>query len=62
MTNLDTISIDYIKYANNTNVLYDDAFSYEKLYDGAAYIYVHVPDVDFYVKKDSETDKFSSFL
>ena len=58
LTNLDTISIDYIKYANNTNVLYDDAFSYEKLYDGAAYIYVHVPDVDLTINVGSDLDKY----
>ena len=55
---LNTITIDYIKYANNTNMLYDDAFSYEELKDGTSYLYLHVPDVDQFIPRDSKLDEY----
>ena len=58
-----TLSVD--RSSSNkigNNMLFDDAFSFTKLPNGDALLYVHVPDVDFYVKKDSETDKFMRSL
>ena len=57
-----TISIDRSSSNKIGNMLFDDAISFKLLGNGEAILYVHVPDVDFYVKKDSETDMFMRSL
>jgi len=58
-----TLSID--RSGSNkigNGMLFDDTFSYIPTNDGGAILYVHVPDVDYYVKKNSETDMFMRSL
>lgn len=56
LTNLFTFSIDSMKDNNPNNILIDDAISVVEKVNGGFDIYVHIPDVDYFVKKDSETD------
>lgn len=56
LTNLFTFSIDTMKDNNPNNILIDDAISIVEKPNGEYDLYVHIPDVDYFVKKDSETD------
>ena len=58
LTDQFVISIDRVNKEKMTNTLIDDAYALEMQDDGSAILYVHVPDVDYYVKKDSSTDKY----
>ncbi len=58
LTNIFTFSIDSIKDNNPENILIDDAISIVEKKNGELDVYVHIPDVDFFVKKDSETDNY----
>lgn len=55
LTNLFTFSIDSI---NPNHILIDDAMSVIEKENGEFELYVHIPDVDYFVKKDSETDLY----
>ena len=55
---LPTVTIDMVKYANNINMLYDDAFSISIGEDGSYYLYIHIPDVDEYIPRDQELNKY----
>ena len=55
---LQTFTIDFVKYANNFNMLFDDAFSMQQNLDGTYYIYIHIPDVDEYIPRDQELNKY----
>lgn len=56
LTDLFTFSIDSMKDNNPSNILIDDAISIVEKKNGGYDLYVHIPDVDYFVKKDSETD------
>ena len=56
LRDLPTLTIDYVKYTDNIHMLFDDAFSIEELPDGTMYLYMHIPDVDEYVQRDSDLD------
>ena len=59
LTNLFTVSIDKVNKDEVGNILIDDAISLVEHNTGMAYdLYLHFPDVDYFVKKDSETDQF----
>jgi exoribonuclease R len=58
LRSLPTISIDYVKYANNVNMLFDDAFSFEEKEDGTYYLWMHIPDVDEVIPRDGELDRY----
>lgn len=59
LTHLFTVSIDKVAKDEVGNMLIDDALSLVEHNTGMAYdLYIHFPDVDHYVKKDSETDLF----
>lgn len=58
LTDLFTFSIDSMKDNNPNNILIDDAISVLEKAGGGFDIYVHIPDVDYFVKKDSETDLY----
>lgn len=53
-----TFSIDSIRGKNFESRLFDDAFSYRDNGDGSYTLFMHIPDVDFFIKKDSETDLY----
>lgn len=57
LTNLFAFSIDSVRKNDFSNVLIDDAISIEKISDGVN-IYIHIPDVDYFINKDSITDKY----
>lgn len=57
LTDLFTVSIDSVANIHKNKILIDDAYSYEYLGNGVTRIYVHVPDVDEFIPKDSEADK-----
>lgn len=58
LRNLQTFTIDFVKYATNFNMLFDDAFSMQQNLDGTYYIYMHIPDVDEYIPRDKELNKY----
>lgn len=51
-------TIDAVRNENLTHRLLDDAYSYQDNHDGTYTLTMYVPDVDFYVKKDSDTDEY----
>lgn len=51
-------SIDSIRGKNFQNRLFDDAFSYRDNGNGTYTLFMHIPDVDFFIKKDSATDLY----
>lgn len=57
LTNLFTFSIDSLRGSDLSKILIDDAISIENTLDGIK-LYVHVPDVDYLVNKDSRTDLY----
>lgn len=57
LTHLFTFSIDSVRGKDTSRILIDDSISIENTLDGIN-LYVHVPDVDYFVPKDSETDKY----
>ena len=58
LRSLPTITIDYVKYANNVNMLFDDAFSLQEKEDGTYYLWMHIPDVDECIPRNSELDRY----
>ena len=57
LTNLFTVSIDGNRNSRLTNVLFDDAFSIYR--EGQNnHLLIHIPDVDKFIKRDTELDKF----
>ena len=58
LRDLDTITLDYIRYPKGTKILYDDALSYEELPDGTIYLYMHTPDVGEYIEIGSSLDEY----
>ena len=58
LTSLFTFSIDTVNEKQLNTLLIDDAFSIVDNKDNTYLLYIHVPDVDHFIKKDSETDKF----
>lgn len=58
LTSLFTFSIDTVNDKQLNTLLIDDAFSIVENKDNTYLLYIHVPDVDHFIKKDSETDKF----
>lgn len=56
LTDLFTFSIDSMKDNDPSSILIDDAMSIVEKPNGEFDLYVHIPDVDYFVKKDSETD------
>lgn len=52
------VSIDAVSGHSMANHLIDDAISVKINGDGTYYLIIHIPDVDYYVAKDSETDKY----
>ncbi len=61
LTGLFTVSIDGNRNGKLTNVLFDDAFS---IYREGSYnhLLIHIPDVDKFIKRDTELDKFMRSL
>lgn len=55
LTDLFTFSIDSMRDNNPSNILIDDAISIKETSSGFD-VFIHIPDVDYYVKKDSDTD------
>ncbi|MBR6073207.1 MAG: RNB domain-containing ribonuclease [Bacilli bacterium] len=55
---LQTFTIDFVKYATNFNMLFDDAFSMQQNPNGTYFIYIHIPDVDEYIPRDKELNKY----
>ena len=51
-------SIDSMRGKNMQNRLFDDAFSYRDNHNGTYTLFMHIPDVDYYIKKDSPTDLY----
>lgn len=58
LTNLFTFSIDAIGNNSIDKHLIDDAISIVEKRNNEVDIYIHIPDVDYFIKKDSEIDKF----
>ena len=58
LRHLPTITIDYVKYTKGLKMLFDDAFSLQDKEDGTLYLYMHTPDVDEYIPRDQELDKY----
>lgn len=55
LTQLYTFSID--DFSNRRRILFDDAYSIEVKKDHSVRLYLHIPDVDEFIKRDSETDQ-----
>ncbi len=51
-------SIDSTNGTSFQNRLFDDAFSYRDNGNGTHTLFMHIPDVDYYIKKDSPTDLY----
>lgn len=58
LRDLFTITIDSANKIDSNNMLYDDAFSLVNNNDGTHDIYVFVPDVDNFIDRDTDIDKF----
>lgn len=58
LTNLFTVSIDSINSNVVNNVLIDDALSIDEKENGEFDLYIHIPDVDEYIKRDTPEDDF----
>ena len=58
LRSLPTVTIDYVKYSNGINMLFDDAFSIQEKEDGTYYLWMHIPDVDEVIPRDGELDRY----
>ena len=62
MRNEFTISIDAVRTEEVNNHLIDDAYTLKVLENGDYELYIHIPDVDAFIEKDSYTDRFMRSL